>query len=258
MSDDAEPDINTNLCNKTIYAELLFYYNISNGVEMAENNERVVVGGHRDDWSDFNELTLTVMANRNRYDKYKKSMSNTSDALAELFCKEKTYYKDRILAMTSDLFDERCENDEINRAHKEYLKSCIEYLKWNDITDMVEDDTRTDEVRDDVMYARQELHRKIQETDVASPSQPASPSPPASPSQPASPPAPPHPASNTILSFANKMCIRKKTMDDFIVLKPASGNTDEEIKARLPKVRDYHNVIMNRANRGGDTHDYTD
>lgn len=197
--------------------------------------------------SDFNELTLSVMANRNRYDKYKKSMSNTSDAVAELFCKEKTYYKDRILAMTSGLFDEGCENDEINRAHQEYLKSCIEYLKWNDITEMVEDDTRTEESRNNVVGdARHELQRKIQETDVA----PAAPSPvPASP--PASPPAPPAsppppPASNAILSFANKMCIRKKTMDDFIVLKPVAGNTDEEIKARLPKVRDYHSEILKR------------
>ena len=136
--------------------------------------------------SDFNELTLSVMANRNRYDKYKKSMSNTSDAVAELFCKEKTYYKDRILAMTRGLFDEGCENDEINRAHQEYLKSCIEYLKWNDITEMVEDDTRTEESRNNVVGdARHELQRKIQETDVA----PAAPSPvPASP--PASPSAP--------------------------------------------------------------------
>ena len=203
---------------------------------MAEDDERR--GG---EWrSDFNELTLSVMANRNRYDKYKKSMANTSDAVAELFCKEKTYYKDRILAMTSGLFDEGCENDEINRAHQEYLKSCIEYLKWNDITDMVGDDTRTEESRNNVVGdARQDLQRKIQETDVA----PAAPSP-----VPASPPAspPPPPSSNTILSFANKMCIRKKTMDDFIVLKPASGNTDEEIKARLPKVRDYHSEILKR------------
>jgi hypothetical protein len=189
-------------------------------------------GGERR--SDFNELTLSVMANRNRYDKYKKSMANTSDAVAELFCKEKTYYKDRILAMTRGLFDEGCENDEINRAHQEYLKSCIEYLKWNDITEMVEDDTRTEEARD-------ELHRKIQDTDVA-PAAPSPSSPPASP--PASPPPPP--ASNAILSFANKMCIRKKTMDDFIVLKPVAGNTDEEIKARLPKVRDYHSEILKR------------
>ena len=33
-------------------------------------------------------------------------------------------------------------------------------------------------------------------------------------------------------------------MDDFIVLKPTSGNTDEEIKARLPKIRDYHSEIF--------------
>ena len=205
---------------------------------MAEDDERR--GG---EWrSDFNELTLSVMANRNRYDKCKKSMANTSDAAAELFCKEKTYYKDRILAMTSGLFDEGCENDEINRAHQEYLKSCIEYLKWNDITDMVGDDTRTEESRNNVVGdARQDLQRKIQETDVA-PAAPSPRSPPASP--PASPPPPP--ASNTILSFANKMCIRKKTMDDFIVLKPAAGNTDAEIKARLPKVRDYHSEILKR------------
>lgn len=202
-------------------------------------------GGRRDEWSDFNEMTLTVMANRNRYDRYKKSMANTSDALAELFCKEKTYYKDRILAMTRGLFDEGCENDEINRAHQEYLKSCIEYLKWNDITDMVEDDTRTEESRDDVACARHELYRKIQDTAVLSAPVPA---PAPAPASPTPPPVVSPPASNTILSFANKMCIRKKTMDDFIVLKPSIGNTDEEIKERLPKVRDYHNVIMKRIN----------
>ena len=40
------------------------------------------------------------------------------------------------------------------------------------------------------------------------------------------------------------MCIRKKTIDDFIVLKPVN-NTD--IIAKLPKVRDYHNELMKRA-----------
>jgi hypothetical protein len=208
---------------------------------MAEGKEESRVGGDGpNEWNDFNELTLSVMANRNRYDKYKKSMSNTSDALVEIFCKEKMYYKDRILAMTSDLFDERCENDEINCAHQEYLKSCIEYLKWNDITDMVEDDTRTEEYCNNVAYARQDLYRKIQETELSS-------SPPRSPPSPPTPSSPPPTQSITsrsILSFANKMCIRKKTIDDFIVLKPAAGSTDEEIKARLPKIRDYHSEIF--------------
>lgn len=45
-------------------------------------------------------------------------------------------------------------------------------------------------------------------------------------------------------------------MDDFIVLKPTVGNTDDEINARLPKVRDYHNIIMKRTSNGD--RDYTD
>lgn len=204
---------------------------------------------YRDEWSEFNELTLAVMANRSRYDKCKKSMANTTDAVAELFHKEKVYYKERILAMTRGLFDERCENDEINRAHQEYLKSCIEYLKWNDITEMVESDNRTEEAPSDVAYARENLHKKIQETlipptvlDELLPEPEVNVS-----ATNTTSPRPTTPDNKSILSFANKMCIRKKTMDDFIVLKPASGNTDEEIKGRLPKIRDYHNDIMKRA-----------
>jgi len=188
-------------------------------------------------WNEFNELTLSVMANRAKYDKCKKSLANTSDAQNEAFQKEKMYYKDRILNMTRGLFHERCENDEINRAHQEYLKSCIEYLKWNDITDMVGGDTRN-EVRpddDDLNHARSELYKKIQSTATNhdDDDRPQSPSPPP-------PPVPPHLSS--IMSIANKMCIRRKTIDDFIVMKP----TDEHIKARLPKLRDYHGEIMKR------------
>ena len=187
-------------------------------------------------WNEFNELTLSVMANRTKYDKCKKSLANTSDAQNEGYRKEKWYYKDRIINMTRGLFHERCENDEINRAHQEYLKSCIEYLKWNDITDMIGEDTRN-EIRpddDDLNHARSELYKKIQSTDDNDDDRPQSPSP--------SPPPVPPPLSS-IMSIANKMCIRRKTIDDFIVMKP----TDEHIKARLPKLRDYHGEIMKRA-----------
>jgi len=184
-------------------------------------------------WNEFNELTLSVMANRNKYDKCKKTLANTSDALHEAFRKEKMYYKDRILNMTRGLFHERCENDEINRAHQEYLKSCIEYLKWNDITDMVGED------------ARNELQQKIQLTTIIDDDDRPQ-SPPPSPPHPPPPQAPPL-SSSHIMSIANKMCIRKKTIDDFIVLKPAINQTDEHINARLPKVRDYHGEIMKRA-----------
>lgn len=198
-------------------------------------------------WNELNEMTLSVMSNRIRYDKYKKTAGNASDALIEQFSKEKIYYKERILAMTRDLFHERCENDDINRGHDEYLKSCIEYLKWCDITEMVEQDKRTE----------------VREGETASPPPPPPPPPTVeidestvTPEEVPMPVPVPVPASPTIqndriLSFANKMCIRKKTMDDFIVMKPIPGNTDEDIKARLPKIRDYHQEITMRVANGG-------
>jgi len=190
-------------------------------------------GSEHIDWNELNELTLSVMSNRTRYDKYKKTVANASDILIEQFCKEKTYYKGRIMAMTRDLFDERCENDDINRAHEEYVKSCIEYLKWCDITEMVGEDQRT-EVKEDketpVILQTEDQKEDESEPDVAT-----------------TPPETNTIITGRIMSFANKMCIRKKTMDDFIVMKPIPGNTDEEINARLPKIRDYQHEIMKRA-----------
>jgi hypothetical protein len=209
---------------------------------------------------ELNEFTLSIMSNRTKYDKYKKSIESTSleEAANETFRNEKMYYKERILHMTRDLFHERCENDEINRAHHEYLKSCIDYLKWSDITDMIEADTRS-EVRGgndgDINDKRTELHDKIQasvgihyddddndadescevvEEDTVLASASASASGSFIRNQ-----------TSSLLSIANKMCIRKKTIDDFIVLKPAMNNNNDTSK--LPKIRDYHNEIMKRA-----------
>ena len=213
--------------------------------ERAEKGEGPGEGTGEGQWNELNEMTLSVMSNRIRYDKYKKTAGNASDALIEQFSKEKIYYKERILAMTRDLFHERCENDDINRGHDEYLKSCIEYLKWCDITEMVEQDKRT-EIRegDAVSIPSPSPSPSPQlETDEST----ASPEP-----EPEPAPTPPSTIQNDrILSFANKMCIRKKTMDDFIVMKPIPGNTDEDIKARLPKIRDYRQEITMRMAGGG-------
>ena len=66
-------------------------------------------------------------------------------------------------------------------------------------------------------------------------------------SPPPSPPSQPtHSQTQNIMSIANKMCIRKKTIDDFIVMKPRIENTDHDINSRLPKVRDYQTEITKR------------
>jgi hypothetical protein len=182
---------------------------------------------------ELNKLTLSVMANRTKYDKCKKTLANTTDSVQETFRKEKLYYKERILNMTRDLFHERCENDTINDAHQEYIKECIEYLKWSDITDMVGDD------------ARNELQEKIMKAPSPSPSPSSSLSPSPIPLSTSPPSPPPSSSMNNIMSFANKMCMRKKTIDDFIVLKPRE-DAEDDINARLPKVRDYHSEITKR------------
>ena len=195
---------------------------------------------------ELNELTLSVMANRTKYDKCKKTLANTSDAINEVFRKEKMYYKERILNMTRDLFHERCENDNINDAHQGYIKSCIEYLKWNDITDMVSEDKRNELRNDDMIQARILLQEMIQTSSLVEPPEhdaddnDALSPPPSPPSQPT------HSQTQNIMSIANKMCIRKKTIDDFIVMKPRIENTDHDINSRLPKVRDYQTEITKR------------
>ena len=207
---------------------------------------------------EISELTLSVMANRTKYDKCKKNIAQSTPTIQDTFQKEKLYYKDRILHMTRDLFHERCENETINSAHQEYLKSCIEYLKWNDITEMVDGDTRN-EVRGgevtatqggatmELTDARAAVERQIQENVFTSCGDD---------DDDAVPPSSPLPAprlschnnnNNDILSIANKMCIRKKTIDDFIILKPTARPDDNEINSRLPKIRDYHNEIAKRA-----------
>lgn len=205
---------------------------------------------------ELNELTLSVMANRTKYDKCKKTLANTSDTVQETFRKEKLYYKERILNMTRDLFHERCENENINESHQAYIKSCIEYLKWNDITDMVSEDTRN-EVRhhgdshttsDNLIQARNELQQKIQslslnEEEEHDADHHEEPSPPPSPHFPHPPPTS---QTHNIMSIANKMCIRKKTIDDFIIMKPRVENNDQDINSRLPKVRDYQTEISKR------------
>jgi len=202
------------------------------GTGSADDTTCASVATPEHNWNELNELTLSVMANRTKYDRCKKTLANTSDAVQEIFRKEKLYYKERILNMTRDLFHERCENDTINEAHQEYIKACIEYLKWNDITDMVSDDARN-ELQEKIM--RMPTPEPVEEPPLPSPALPSL--------LPHPPPSSSSSSMNHIMSFANKMCMRKKTIDDFIVLKPRE---DVDINSRLPKVRDYQSEITKR------------
>lgn len=209
-------------------------------------------------WNEFDEFTLSVMSNRNHYDKYLKAKTN-AQTLADIFRREQVYYKERILDMTRDLFDGECGDNDVNESYHAYMKCCIRYLKWKDVTEMIQKEKYSAEGgpelkggpelegaaedTDAVNNARQELDKRIQEAPLPAPEAPEAQSEPEP--EPAAAPAPPRyiEDNKALISFANKMCIRKKTMDDFIVMKPAPVASS----ANLPQIRDYHDEIAKRS-----------
>lgn len=139
------------------------------------------------------------------------------------------------------------------------MKCCIRYLKWKDVTEMIQKEKYTSgapelegaapELEDGasaVSNARQELDKRIQEAPLPTPVRATEPDPEPEP-EPAAPPR--YIEDNkALISFANKMCIRKKTMDDFIVMKPAPVASS----ANLPQIRDYHDEIAKRLSEAGE------
>jgi hypothetical protein len=207
-------------------------------------------------WNEFDEFTLSVMSNRNHYDKYLKAKTN-AQTLADIFRREQVYYKERIIDMTRDLFDSECDDNDVNESYHAYMKCCIRYLKWKDVTEMIQKEKYTSDApelegaapelegtdTDAVSNARQELDKRIQEAPLSAPVRATEPDPEPEPEP--EPAAPPRyiEDNKALISFANKMCIRKKTMDDFIVMKPAPVASS----ANLPQIRDYHDEIAKRS-----------
>ena len=197
-------------------------------------------------WNEFDEFTLSVMSNRNHYDKYLKVKTH-AQTLADIFRREQTYYKERIIDMTRDLFDGECDDNDVNESYHAYMKCCIRYLKWKDVTEMIQKEKYASEGSPEggveledasaVSNARQELDKRIQEVPLPAPVHATEPEPEP---EPAAPPR--YIEDKALISFANKMCIRKKTLDDFIVMKPALASS-----ANLPQIRDYHDEIAKRS-----------
>ena len=203
-------------------------------------------------WNEFDELTLSVMANRNHYDKYTKKSHTQTRTLADMFHKEQMYYKERILDMTRDLFDKeeamrKCSDNDVLEAYNAYMKCCIRYLKWKDVTEMIQNEKYSTNVEiEAVADARQELDKRIQEIPNPVQQPVPAPDPEQEPEQEPDIPSPPSTNYNEkdrLISFANKMCIRKKTMDDFIVVRPAPVAST----AHLPQIRDYYDEVAKRA-----------
>jgi hypothetical protein len=200
--------------------------------------------------NEFDEFTISVMSNRNHYDKYLKAKTN-AHTIAEIFRREQLYYKERIIELTRDLFldSDGSDDTDVNDSYHAYMKCCIRYLKWKDVTNMIQEEKyghghgHEEADADAVHHARQELDKRIQETPLPAESDAATATADTATATTVEPPPPRYIEDNkALISFANKMCIRKKTMDDFIVMKPAPVASS----VNLPQIRDYHNELDKR------------
>jgi hypothetical protein len=128
-------------------------------------------------WNDFDEYTLTLMSNRSHYGKYIKAKvgpngetvkhdvsvnDGHSIHYATTFKKEKKYYKKRIIALTKDLYNKKFEDDkDITEPFNEYLKRCIKYLKFKDVSEMIQNDYKDINSEIELKRAQSELNKRI-------------------------------------------------------------------------------------------------
>lgn len=203
-------------------------------------------------WNEFDEYTLTLMSNRSQYRKYIKAKVgpngetvkndvNVSDGhsihYATTFRKERKYYKKRILALTKDLYNKKCEDKDIVDPFNEYLKCCIKYLKFKDISDIIQKENNgyVNDKDSSFVNAQAELEKRIgcganDGDDV-------------------------HEAGDVEaeeLNKANKLCMKHydvqgSTLDRFVTIKRADEASQPQMI--LPQIREFNVDMRNNAEK---------
>ena len=204
------------------------------------------------EWNEFDEYTLTLMSNRTHYKKYIKAKVgpngdtvkqdvNVNDGhsihYATTFRKERKYYKKRILALTKDLFNKKCEEKDIVDPFNEYLRCCIKYLKFKDISDIIQKenngfvkDKESKELTDiSVVNAQSELDKRIESGANDGDANDAE-----------------------ELNKANKLCMKQytgqgSTLDRFVTIKRSDEASQPQMI--LPQIREFNVDMRNNAEK---------
>ena len=204
------------------------------------------------EWNEFDEYTLTLMSNRTHYKKYIKAKVgpngdtvkqdvNVNDGhsihYATTFRKERKYYKKRILALTKDLFNKKCEDKDIVDPFNEYLRCCIKYLKFKDISDIIQKenngfvkDKESKELTDiSVVNTQSELDKRIESGANDGDANDAE-----------------------ELNKANKLCMKQytgqgSTLDRFVTIKRSDEASQPQMI--LPQIREFNVDMRNNAEK---------
>ena len=90
----------------------------------------------------LHRLTLEFLVNK----QYNKNNSSCQVKCKPIRKKEQRFYKKRILNITRELLmiDEFETTDDIKHAFNNYIKTCVEYFKLTDTTDLIQEDYKND------------------------------------------------------------------------------------------------------------------
>jgi hypothetical protein len=160
---------------------MISYYTYIHTMTFPEENTTKNVPEHAA-WNDLDEYTLTLMSNKSHYKKYINSKIGPNGEIVKgelndghsihydtTFRKERKYYKKRVLALTKDLINKKCDDKEILDPFQEYLKCCIKYLKFKDIADMIQSEHTTDvgiDISSSFVNAQSILDYRIENTNI--------------------------------------------------------------------------------------------
>ena len=198
-------------------------------------------------WNDCDEYTLTLMSNRTQYKKYIKAKVGPNGEILNqevsvtdghsihhvtTYKKEKKYYKKRIITLTKDLFNKKYEEDkDITEPFNEYVKSCIKYLKFKDISNIIQND------HNDTTDTHSDKDEVIDNT-----TQPETATPTATPTD---------ECDNGNKIFMKPYDIRRTTLDHYVRRKPANELYTQPPPKQmiLPKIKEYNLEMMNNAEK---------
>ena len=88
----------------------------------------------------IDKITLDYFLNKNQYNQV---LEKQNIFQSKQFLKDKRFYRKRILNTTRQLFAEEIENQEIVNSFNNYVKSMINYLKFIDKKDILQEEYST-------------------------------------------------------------------------------------------------------------------
>ena len=86
--------------------------------------------------NEINNITLNCFANKQQYEHIMKKNDFHND---KTFLSEKKFYKKRIIDLTKKLFRNDVDDLQLHNTFDNYTKSCINYLKFLDKKDILQD-----------------------------------------------------------------------------------------------------------------------